>query len=42
MNIIEAEGLNKFYGSGQNRVHVLKDVIRNLVSGRGRPLRKVH
>ena len=27
MNIIEAEGINKFFGAGQNRVHVLKDKI---------------
>ena len=26
MNIIEAEGINKFFGAGQNRVHVLKDM----------------
>ena len=24
MKIIEAEGINKFFGTGQNRVHVLK------------------
>ena len=33
MNIIEAEGLNKFYGSGQNRVHVLKDVTFSVAEG---------
>ena len=26
MKIIEAEGINKFFGTGQNRVHVLKDM----------------
>ena len=26
MKIIEAEGINKFFGTGQNRVPVLKDM----------------
>ena len=33
MNIIEAEGINKFYGNGQNRVHVLKDVTFSVAEG---------
>ena len=33
MNIIEAEGINKFFGSGQNRVHVLKDVSFSIAEG---------
>ena len=33
MNIIEAEGLNKFYGSGQNRVHVLRDITFSVAEG---------
>ena len=33
MNIIEAEGINKFFGGGQNRVHVLKDVSFTIEEG---------
>lgn len=33
MNIIEAAGINKYYGSGQNRVHVLRDVTFSVERG---------
>ncbi|MEI3477765.1 MAG: ABC transporter ATP-binding protein [Bilophila sp.] len=33
MNIIETENLNKYYGSGENRVHVLRDVTFSVQDG---------
>lgn len=33
MNIIETENLNKYYGSGENRVHVLRDVTFSVRDG---------
>lgn len=33
MKIIEAEGINKFFGAGQNRVHVLKDMSFSIEEG---------
>lgn len=33
MNIIEATAINKYYGSGQNRVHVLRDVTFSVERG---------
>ncbi len=33
MNIIEATGINKYYGSGQNRVHVLRDITFSVERG---------
>lgn len=33
MNIIETEDLNKYYGSGENRVHVLRDVTFSVQDG---------
>lgn len=33
MNIIEMDRINKFFGSGANRVHVLKDISFSVVDG---------
>ena len=33
MNIIETENLNKYYGSGENRVHVLRNVTFSVQDG---------
>lgn len=33
MNIIELRNINKIYGSGNNQVHVLKDINLDIESG---------
>ncbi len=33
MNIIEADNINKYFGTGENRVHVLKDVSFSIEEG---------
>ncbi|MDR0548825.1 MAG: ATP-binding cassette domain-containing protein, partial [Deltaproteobacteria bacterium] len=33
MNVIEIRGLNKFFGQGENRIHVLKDIDLDIARG---------
>ena len=34
MSLIECKNINRFFGSGENRVHVLKDVSLSIEKGR--------
>lgn len=33
MNVIEIEQLNKYFGEGENRAHILKDINVNIQQG---------
>ena len=33
MSLIECKNINRFFGSGENRVHVLKDVSLSIEKG---------
>ena len=33
MNIIEMKNINRYFGAGENRVHILKDISLNIEKG---------
>ena len=33
MNIIEMKNINRYFGTGENRVHILKDISLNIEKG---------